>query len=276
MAIDTAADKPQAENQTNENAPSEPENPAMRFWNFIRPILILIVALFAVRSSVADWNDVPTGSMIPTILEGDRIFVNKLAYDLKVPFTTIHMADWSNPKRGEIVVFFSPDDGIRLVKRWVSFSSDFPFIAFFPDSPIRLVKRCVAVPGDTLQLVQNKLFINGVEATYGPLDPKFANGLLPDEQKRHVFANETVGDKSHAVMATIGTWAMRDFGPVTVPPGKYFMMGDNRDNSKDSRYFKGNFVDRNLVVGRATGVAISLDIKHAWVPRWSRFFSKLN
>ena len=252
MAIDTAADKPQAENQTNENAPSEPENPAMRFWNFIRPIVILIVALFAVRSSVADWNDVPTGSMIPTILEGDRIFVNKLAYDLKVPFTTIHMADWSNPKRGEIVVFFSPDDGIRLVK------------------------RCVAVPGDTLKLVQNKLFINGVEATYGTLDPKFANGLLPEEQKRHVFANETVGDKSHAVMATIGTWAMRDFGPVTVPPGKYFMMGDNRDNSKDSRYFKGNFVDRNLIVGRATGVAISLDIKHAWVPRWSRFFSKLN
>lgn len=248
MANDTPAANPPADHQP---GATEPQNPVMRFWNFIRPILILILVLFAVRSSVADWNDVPTGSMIPTILEGDRIFVNKLAYDLKVPFSTIHLADWGNPKRGDIVVFFSPDDGIRLVK------------------------RCVAVPGDTLQLTQNKLTINGVEATYGTLDPKFANGLLPEDQKRHVFARETVGDQSHAVMATVGTWAMRDFGPVTVPQGRYFMMGDNRDNSKDSRYFKGNFVDRNLVVGRATAVAISLDIKHNWLPRWSRFFSSL-
>ena len=252
MANDTAADKPNADDQPDESVTPESQHPVIRFWNFIRPILILIVALFAVRSSVADWNDVPTGSMIPTILEGDRIFVNKLAYDLKVPFTTIHLADWSNPTRGDIVVLFSPDDGIRLVK------------------------RCVAVPGDTLQLVQNRLLINGVAATYGTLDARFANGLLPEDRSRHMFFNETVGEKSHAMMATIGTWAMRDFGPVTVPPGKYFMMGDNRDNSKDSRYFKGNFVDRGLIVGRATAVAISLDIKHAWVPRWSRFFTKLN
>lgn len=93
---------------------------ARHYWRQeIRPLLILALVLFSVRSSLADWNDVPSGSMKPTILEGDRVFVNKLAYDLKVPFTTWHLAEWANPKRGDIVVFFSPRDGTRLVKRVV-------------------------------------------------------------------------------------------------------------------------------------------------------------
>ena len=97
---------------------------AARWWKKeIRPLLILALVLFAVRSSLADWNDVPSGSMRPTIIEGDRIFVNKLAYDLKVPFTTWHIAEWSNPQRGDIAVFFSPHDGQRLVKRNRTFSN---------------------------------------------------------------------------------------------------------------------------------------------------------
>src|SRR5215471_4950294 len=73
---------------------------ARRWWREeVRPMLIIGLILFAVRSSLADWNDVPSGSMKPTILEGDRVFVNKLAYDLKVPFTTWHIAEWSNPRR---------------------------------------------------------------------------------------------------------------------------------------------------------------------------------
>jgi signal peptidase I len=71
---------------------------ARRWWRQeIRPLLILALVLFSIRSSLADWNDVPTGSMKPTILEGDRVFVNKLAYDLKVPFTTWHITEWNNP-----------------------------------------------------------------------------------------------------------------------------------------------------------------------------------
>src|SRR5215218_9053882 len=76
-----------------------------KFWREqIRPLAIMLICLFSVRSSLADWNVVPTGSMKPTIIEGDRIFVNKLAYDLKVPFTTWHITQWGDPKRGEIVV----------------------------------------------------------------------------------------------------------------------------------------------------------------------------
>ena len=91
-----------------------------RVWRENKSLLITVIILTAVRSAIADWNDVPTGSMNPTIVQGDRLFVNKLAYDLKVPFTTWHLAQWSNPKRGDIVVFFSPVDG----RAWSNGSSD--------------------------------------------------------------------------------------------------------------------------------------------------------
>src|SRR5215469_2706402 len=96
-----------------------------RWWREeLRSILILALVLFSIRSSLADWNDVPSGSMKPTILEGDRVYVNKLAYDLKVPFSTWHLAQWGNPQRGDIVVFYSPYDGKRLVKRVIGLPGD--------------------------------------------------------------------------------------------------------------------------------------------------------
>ena len=77
-------------------------------WRNNSSLVFTVIILLSVRLAIADWNDVPTGSMNPTIVQGDRVFVNKLAYDLKVPFTTWHLAQWSNPRRGDIVVFFSP------------------------------------------------------------------------------------------------------------------------------------------------------------------------
>src|SRR5688500_19787315 len=92
--------------------------------NEIRIFVLMILIVSSLRSALADWNDVPTGSMKPTIQEGDRVVVNKLAYDLKVPFTTINVVKWGNPERGDIVVLFSPVDGTRLVKRVVAVSGD--------------------------------------------------------------------------------------------------------------------------------------------------------
>src|SRR5512146_1868347 len=98
---------------------------ACQYWRTqIRPLLIVALIVFSIRSSLADWNDVPSGSMRPTILEGDRVFVDNLAYDLKFPFTRWHIAEWSDPQRGDIVVFFSPHDGKRLVKRVVGLPGD--------------------------------------------------------------------------------------------------------------------------------------------------------
>ena len=90
----------------------------------VRVFLLMLLVISSLRSALADWNDVPTGSMKPTIEEGDRVVVNKLAYDLKVPFTLVELMKWSDPKRGDIVVLFSPADGVRLVKRVVAVPGD--------------------------------------------------------------------------------------------------------------------------------------------------------
>lgn len=221
------------------------------FWrNYARPFLFIFIVLTAFRSSVADWNDVPTGSMKPTILEGDRIFVNKLAYDLKIPYTTVRLAQWSGPERGDVVVFYSPKDGVRLVK------------------------RVVAVAGDTIELRNEQLIINGQEAQYEPIDESIAE-QLPDEMRPHVeMMFEKMGGESHPVMTTPEFYgALRSFGPVKIPEGHYFMMGDNRDNSTDSRVFGP--VPRKLILGEASAVAVSVDVNNYFWPRWGRFFSKL-
>jgi len=219
-------------------------------WRETKPLLILLVILTAVRSAIADWNDVPTGSMNPTIVQGDRVFVNKLAYDLKVPYTTWHLAQWSNPKRGDIVVFFSPADGQRLVK------------------------RVVGLPGDKIELANERLLINGVRSEYQTLATDAGRDVPADQNGPRVYAREKAeGMPSHAVTILPQRRALRTFGPITVPPGKYFMMGDNRDNSNDSRFW--GTVDRERIVGRASMVVISLDRQHYFEPRWHRFFTGL-
>jgi signal peptidase I len=221
-----------------------------RWWRQeLRSLLILALAMFAIRSSLADWSDVPTGSMKPTILEGDRVYVNKLAYDLKVPFTTRHIAEWSNPQRGDIVVFFSPHDGKRLVK------------------------RVVGLPGDTVELRHNSLILNGQPIAYQPIAEELLRDLSPADRASKVFAAEQLSDRVHAVAATPAVQALRDFGPHRVPEGHYFMMGDNRDDSFDSRYWGP--VERQRIVGRATAVALSFDRTNYWSPRWRRFFTSL-
>ena len=215
----------------------------------LRPLLVLILILFSIRSSLADWNDVPTGSMRPTILEGDRVFVNKLAYDLKLPFTTWHLAEWGNPQRGDIVVFFSPHDGKRLVK------------------------RVIGLPGDTIELRNNSLVINGEPVAYQPIAQEMLRDIPATAREGRVFASEQLPGQTHNVAGYPAAPAMRSFARTRVPAGQYFMMGDNRDDSFDSRYW--GTVDRKQIVGRATAVVMSLDRDNYWLPRWQRFFTSL-
>lgn len=223
---------------------------ADHFWReWVKPLLVIAIVLGSLRSSAADWNDVPSRSMEPTILPGDRIFVNKLAYDLKVPFTTVRLAHWADPRRGDIVVLWSPYDGKRLVK------------------------RVVAVPGDVIEARSHRLTLNGRPAAYEPPPDEarvVVEGLGYDAGK---VAIETVDGRSHAVLAESMEGVGASFAAVTVPEGKYFLMGDHRDDSFDSRFW--GFADRRAIVGRASAVALSFDFK-AWRPRWSRFFSALS
>ncbi len=219
----------------------------LRGWGFSILVALLIGTSF--KSAIADWNDIPSGSMKPTILIGDRIYVNKLAYDLKVPYTTLHLARWSDPKRGDIVVFYSPEDGKRLIK------------------------RVVGLPGDTLAMRQNRLFINGQFVKYESLQQEIIDQIELDQQSHHVFFNENLTGKQHAVMFSPSRPSLNTFDSVRIPEGQYFMMGDNRDNSADSRFF--GFVNRKLIVGRATMVVISREGSFLH-PRWNRFFKDLS
>lgn len=223
---------------------------ARRLWlEWLKPGLIILFVTTALRSALADWNDVPTGSMKPTILEGDRVWVNKLAYDLKVPFTTWHLAEWAAPQRGDVVVFFSPADGQRLVK------------------------RVIGLPGDTVELRENRLFLNGRAVDYAALEASTINAVPAAQQVQHDFASERLPERGHPVMATRALPARRSFGPTTVTAEHYFMLGDNRDNSLDSRYFGP--VPRRNIVGQATAVVLSLDRERWLAPRWSRFFTAM-
>jgi len=211
--------------------------------------LMNIMIATSFKSAIADWNVVPTGSMKPTIVEGDRIFVNKLAYDLKVPYTTWHIAEWSEPQRGEIVVFYSPADNKRLVK------------------------RVVGLPGDSIAMRNNQLSINGKSLKYERIDQQKIDNRAPGRNSSQYCFMENLTGKIHPVMITPHRSSLHSFGPVTVPKGQFFMMGDNRDNSSDSRYF--GFVERNRIVGHATAIVASLDINNNYLPRWERFFTKL-
>jgi signal peptidase I len=217
------------------------------FWReWVRPMLVMGFVLGSFRSAVADWNDVPTGSMKPTILEGDRVFVNKLAYDLKVPFTSFRLARWSEPQRGQIVVFFSPYDEKRLVK------------------------RVIGLPGDRIQMRNRVLYVNGVPVPQEPLD---ASGFDAASLDGAVPATEDLPGRRHPVLANLRRPHMTSYGPETVPAGSYLMMGDNRDNSFDSRAW--GFVSRDRIVGEATAVALSIDWERHRA-RWERFFTKLS
>jgi signal peptidase I len=218
-----------------------------REW--IKPLAVIAGIVLPFKSAIADWNWVPTGSMKPTILEGDLVLVNKLAYDLKVPFTLWRLAAWGDPLPGDVVVLFSPHDGQRLVK------------------------RLIAGPGDTVELRNNSLFLNGQPMDYDRLDPgPFARETYEDPNP--IIAHEHGPNSPHLVMSFPSRGALRDFPATTVPEGKYFVMGDSRDNSFDSRYF--GFVDRSAIVGRSQRVLLSFDKHHHYVPRFSRCLSRLD
>lgn len=220
-----------------------------RWWTeWLRSVLLIILIVTSFRSAIADWNDVPSGSMKPTIFEGDRIVVNKLAYDLKVPFTTVRIASWSEPQPGDIVVLYSPADGRRLVK------------------------RVVGTPGDEVGLNGDRLIVNGRAVGYAPLEPGVVSGRTPGATDK-LLAMEKLGPQPHAVMMPHGARHGPAFRPVRIPEGCYFVMGDNRDESFDSRYF--GTVERGQILGRATMVAASVDPERHFLPRWERFLHRL-
>ncbi len=218
-----------------------------------RGLMLFIGLMLIFRSACADWMTVPTGSMNPTIIEGDRILVNKHAYGWRIPFTLTRITHGDDPQRGEIAVFYSPADGKRLVK------------------------RVIGVPGDTVEMRDEVLLINGQPQSYAR-DMQSHELLDNTAQLAHVFYTEELATKQshldHTVMFLPDRGAMRNFGPVTVTPDHYLMLGDNRDNSGDSRYI--GLAPRDSFVGRANKIVASLNPDQWYLPRSDRFWHELN
>ncbi len=217
---------------------------AGRWLRANRGLLVFLLCFGVFRTAVADWNPIPSSSMRPTLLEGDVVLVNRLAFDLKVPLTDIALARLGEPRRGDVVTFTSPRDGERLIK------------------------RLIGVPGDVVELRDEQLYINGEPAAY-ETGATSLEALRAGVEVPVVQATERSGGREHAVQFLPLIRAARDFGPVTVPADHYFMLGDNRDNSADSRYI--GFVPRRLLIGRAHHILVSADIQGHWAPRFSRF-----
>lgn len=203
-------------------------------------LLIFILLMSCFRSAIADWYIVPTGSMKPTILEGDQITVNKIAYDLKLPFTSISLLKTGAPAHGDIIVF-------------ESVAAD-----------TRLIKRVIGLPGDVVSMNNNVVTINGTTLN---------QRLLSETTNEYLFL-ETLDKSKHITRLKKHLNSnLSSFPKVTVPDGHYLVLGDNRLNSADSRVY--GFVPHHELKGKATHVAFSRDYDNLHLPRSERWFKSL-
>ncbi|MFT3811757.1 MAG: signal peptidase I [Acidovorax sp.] len=220
-----------------------------RMWREHRGFMLFIGLMLVFRSAVADWNYVPSSSMNPTLYAGDRVLVEKCAYSLRVPFTLHEVARWATPQRGDVITFDSPADDVNLIK------------------------RVVAVAGDEVSMSGNQLVLNGQPQ---PRTLEDAQRWVPTEQgwmKEEVW-RETLDGKAIEVARLPELNRLTGFAPVRVPEGYVMVMGDNRDNSRDSRFI--GFIDVRRVTGKAVRVVLSHDPAHLYVPRADRWWLPLH
>lgn len=217
----------------------------LKLWRDNHGLMAFLLLMVFFRSAVADWNHVPTGSMVPTIIEGDRVFINKLAYDVRVPFTLVSLAKLGDPEPGDIIVFESAA------------------------AELRLIKRVIGVPGDIIAMQDNMLFVNGRELEYRDrkLLPATGFGAYTAE------ATEVLQPGVEYRIRTRSNTIAGSFNAVYVPEGYYFVLGDSRDNSADSRYI--GLVPRHEIIGRSRSVVMSLDRDNFYLPKQGRFFQQL-
>ncbi|WP_295545539.1 signal peptidase I [uncultured Pseudacidovorax sp.] len=218
-------------------------------WHGQRGLLLFLCMMLVFRSAVADWNYVPSSSMNPTLWAGDRVAVNKLAYSLRVPFTLHEVVRWEHPQVGDVITFDSPVDGTNLIK------------------------RVVATGGDTVAMRDNVLVVNGHAVTRTMTNPE---AWIPTE--RGPMAEQLWREHRQGLDIAVARLPAfnrsRDFAPVVVPAGHVMVMGDNRDNSNDSRFI--GFIDEQRITGQAVRVVMSHDPQRMFAPRADRWWLPLH
>ncbi len=235
---------------------------------YIEALVTAVLIAFIIRSFVIEPFKIPSSSMVPTLMVGDHIFVNKFIYGFRPPFTKKHFFQYKQPERGEVVVFIYPEDE----------SKDF-------------IKRVVGLPGDKIEVGGTDVYVNGeklkrepIEVKQDPSDER-ALDVIGDVWGRNLpfehdweninFYKEKLGNVEHLVqyekdlyLRSLGHFMAPNGGKITVPEGMLFVMGDNRDNSSDSREW--GFAPIENLKGKAMFIWLSLDSDHGWV-RWKRF-----
>jgi len=205
------------------------------------PVLLIVLL---VRSFLFEPFRIPSSSMMPTLLIGDFIFVNKYTYGLRLPVVNAKVIDIGEPERGDVVVFRLP-----------------------ADPSTNYIKRLIGLPGDTIRYVNRRLYINGEEVG------REARGKYSgDDQPGALLYNEALEDQQHDILLMPGRRSLE--GTFEVPAGHYFMMGDNRDNSRDSRYAGVGIIPEDKVVGKAVRIWMNWSFPN--MPRWSRVGIAIN
>jgi signal peptidase I len=198
-------------------------------WENFKSIAGAIVIYLFIKTLFVEAFRIPSGSMIPTLLVGDWLFVNKLAYGPTIPFTNNHLPGYTDPKHGDVVVFVSPYQADNA-----------------PDFTPTLVKRLIGMPGDTLFMRDGVLNLNGIPQRQGfaATNPGGDNTSIDrDFNWQHTIEVQASRFGPPPAQPTLGNW-----GPLVIPANRYFMMGDNRYCSKDSRFW--GVVPRDNVRGR--------------------------
>ncbi len=220
---------------------------------YTESLIVAVCLALVLRFFVISAYKIPTGSMLPTLKVGDFIFAYKLPYGFPVPFSNGERLSAKLPERGDVVVFRYPGN-----------------------ETVNYVKRVVGLPGDRVAIKDKMLFINEAEVKIEPID----KDIIADVPSSELYqaSRESIDNSSHTIMNSKESKA-DSFGPVVVPPGQIFVLGDNRDSSDDSRYW-GSIPVTHLE-GRVITVWLSLDWMNPWASdalprvRWERLFRKV-
>jgi signal peptidase I len=240
-----------AETPVTPSPADRPASAATWLWDWVKSILFALVVWLFLRTFVIEAFHIPSPSMENTLLEGDFLFVNKFIYGSKVPLLNVWLPAWREPRRGDIVIFDSIEEDLKVVK------------------------RLIGLPGDTLQMVHGVVIRNGRR-----LDEPYTQNLSPDETAGTYYREKMYNWQVHYLVGrdTAGYRPdLHDWGPVVVPKDSLFVMGDNRDSSYDGRYW--GFLPRRNLRGTPLFIYYSYDMR-SWKPlpgltaiRWRRFFT---
>ena len=234
---------------SHENDKKAKQKPSQTAWEWMKSIAVALVIWFVLRALLIQAFRIPSPSMENTLLIGDFLFVNKALYGAEIPIVKKRLPAIRDPQRFDVVVFRSPEtEGMNVVK------------------------RIIGMPGDTISMKDNLIYLNGIQLDE-PHAIKTDSAMNPaDPRMRAWQVRYLVGADPKDYRPTLKNW-----GPVVVPPDSFFVMGDNRDNSYDSRYW--GYLGRDRIDGRPLFIYYSFD-KNSMLPlpfltsiRWSRIFS---